>query len=146
MSVQTYPDEAAIRHVGEGLRAASLSEAEWTHGAHFAAALWVVACCPDLVAERAMPALIRRLNEALGGTNSDTAGYHETITQASLRAVRAHLAGEPNGTPLHEAHARLMAGPLGRSDWLLGYWSRERLFTPEARRAWVEPDLMALPF
>jgi len=35
----------------------------------------------------------------------------------------------------------LMAGPLGRSDWPLAYWSKARLFSVEARRGWVEPDV-----
>jgi len=31
-------------------------------------------------------------------------------------------------------------------NWLLEYWSRERLMSVDARRAWLEPDLKALPF
>ncbi len=30
--------------------------------------------------------------------------------------------------------------------WLLAYWSRERLFSLEARKGWVEPDIARLPF
>jgi hypothetical protein len=40
----------------------------------------------------------------------------------------------------------LLASPLGKSDWLLGYWSRTLLFSVEAGRGWVEPDLKPLPF
>jgi len=39
-----------------------------------------------------------------------------------------------------------MQSPFGNKDWLLAYWSKERLFSVEARRAWVEPDLAPLPF
>jgi hypothetical protein len=39
-----------------------------------------------------------------------------------------------------------MLSPLGEPEWLLAYWSRERLFSMEARREWVEPDLGELPF
>jgi len=35
--------------------------------------------------------------------------------------------------------------PLGQPQWLLEYWTRERLFSVEARRNWVEPDLAPLP-
>ena len=73
--------------------------------------------------------------------NTDTEGYHETITLASIAAARAVLAAHPAQTPLHEVHAALMAGPLGRSGWILAWWSKDRLFAPKARRAWVEPDL-----
>ncbi|CAN5380708.1 hypothetical protein BH10PSE13_BH10PSE13_12100 [soil metagenome] len=141
-----YADEANFAAIGEGFCTASLTVAQWTHGAHFAAALWLIRRRPDLLPERDMPAMIRRLNEAQGGVNSESAGYHETITQASLRGVRAHLGGDAPDAPLHAVHARLMAGPLGRSDWPLAHWSRERLFATEARARWVEPDIMPLPF
>jgi hypothetical protein len=89
--------------------------------------------------------MIRAYNEATGGANTDTVGYHETITQASLRAARRFLTESPPG-PLHATCNALMASPLGDPDWLLMYWSRERLFSVEARRARVEPDLQELPF
>ena len=77
-----------------------------------------------------------------GVANTDTSGYHETITVASLRIARAWLIERPD-MPLHGALAELLMSPLGRSDWPLAYWSRERLFSVAARRAWVDPDLRA---
>ncbi len=136
-----YPHEAALIDVAERFRACTLPKAEWTHAAHFAVAIWLIRRCPDVNADAEMPDMIRRYNVSVGGTNSDSEGYHETITLASLRAARAHLSGEPAEAPLHAILARLMAGPLGRSDWLLAHWSREMLFSVEARRHWVEPDL-----
>jgi hypothetical protein len=35
-----------------------------------------------------------------------------------------------------------IAGPCGRSDWLLGFWRRETLFSVGARRHWVAPDVL----
>jgi hypothetical protein len=40
----------------------------------------------------------------------------------------------------------LMGSRLGSPEWLLEYWTRSRLFSVEARRAWVEPDIKELPF
>ncbi len=40
----------------------------------------------------------------------------------------------------------LLASELGRSEWLLVYWSPELLFTVRARKTWVEPDRKPLPF
>lgn len=94
---------------------------------------------------RDMPGLIRAYNAATGVPNTDTDGYHETITVASLRAARAWL-GQRAGEPLAATLAGLLASDYGRSGWLLAYWSRTRLFSVEARRAWVEPDLQPLPF
>lgn len=146
MPVQIFASEADIHRIGLGLLDLSLPKAEWTHAAHFAAALWLMRYRPGLDLPRAMPGLIRTYNEATGVANTAAGGYHETITQASLRAARATFDRTPPTTPVFEIANVLMASPLGRSAWLLAYWSEPRLFSPEARRAWCEPDLQPLPF
>jgi len=92
-----------------------------------------------------MPLLIRAYNEATGVPNTDTSGYHETITIASLCAARAWL-DDRAGATLHTALEELLVSPFGRSDWLFQHWSTELLLSVAARRAWVEPDLSPLPF
>jgi hypothetical protein len=136
-----YPDDDAIARLGARFLDLGLPKTEWTHAAHFATTLWLFATRPDIAPERDMPALIRAYNASVGGVNDDHHGYHETITQASIGAARAFVAERHRGEPLHEAVDALMAGPLGRSDWLLDHWSRDRLFSVEARRGWIAPDL-----
>jgi len=136
--------EDAIDRIGRGLLDRSLPKDEWTHAAHFAAAFWLLTR-PGMDAMRDMPPAIRAYNESIGGMNTDTAGYHETITVASLRAARKWLEDRPD-VPLHRALEALLASPFGRSDWLLKYWSRETLFSVAARKTWVEPDVQPLPF
>lgn len=138
----TDEDMAAL---AADFRACTLPKERWTHGAHFATALWLILRRPDLMAERDMPALIRRYNESIGGVNDDKGGYHETITQASLHMARMLLAGLPADTSLAAAHAALMASSLGDKDWPFTYWSRDRLMSADARLGWVEPDLKPLP-
>ena len=36
-------------------------------------------------------------------------------------------------------------GAMGKRDWPLRFWSRERLFSVEARRGFLPPDLAAMP-
>lgn len=136
--------DAQIDHVAKGLLDCTLPNHEWTHAAHFAAAFSLLRR-RDVDAVREMPRLIRSYNEASGVRNTDTSGYHETITLASLRAARAWLAHRQQSA-LHEALNELLASHFGRSDWLLAYWSRAVLFSAEARRAWVDPDLKPLDF
>ena len=83
-------------------------------------------------------------NVAVGGVNDDTSGYHETITQAYLAAIRAFVAALPAGIADSQAVACLLATPMGDKTWPLTFWSRERLFSVQARRGWVEPDLAPL--
>src|SRR3954468_23114183 len=95
-----YASEGEIMHIGEGLMACSLKKEEWTHAAHFAAALWLMRYRTDLDASRDMPGMIRAYNESVGRANDDSGGYHETITQASLRALRGVLDANPGDTPI----------------------------------------------
>ena len=131
--------DADIERIARGLIDRTLPKSGWTHAAHFAAAFWLLRHRGEAAFDE-MPPLIRAYNESTGVANTDSGGYHETITLASLRLARAWLA-ERSGVPLHAALAELLAGPYGRSDWPLAYWSRERLFSVAARRSWVEPDL-----
>ncbi len=137
-----FADDEAVRHLGEGLIACTLTREEWTHEAHLAACLYILAERPDLVAERDLPGLIRRFNESVGGVNSDTEGYHETITQVYIRGVRGFLARTEVELPLVEKVNGLLLAPEGRRDWPLGFYSRELLFSKRARLGWVEPDLV----
>ena len=139
-----YGSDIEIERIALGLRDRTLPKPEWTHAAHFAAALWLLRQ-HGLDALREIPPLIRAYNEATGVANTDTTGYHETITLASLRAGQAWLLARPR-VRLHDALQELLASPFGRSDWLLDYWSRDVLFSVAARRAWVEPDRKPLPF
>ena len=140
-----FARDEEVRRIGEGLIACTLTRPEWTHEAHLAACLYIVAERPDIVAERDLPHLIRRFNESVGGVNSDTEGYHETITQVYIRAVRAFLARSDTAPPLVEKVNALLKAPEGRRDWPLRFYSAERLFSVEARRGWVEPDLADVP-
>ena len=143
---EIYASEADIVRIGEGFSACTLTRAEWTHAAHFAAALWLMRYRPDLDARRDMPRMIRAYNESAGRVNDDHGGYHETITLASLRALRGVLDANPTEVPIYRIVNALMASTMGNPNWLLEYWSRDLLMSVEARRQWREPDLKALPF
>lgn len=139
------PDDASITRIGEGLIAATLPKPEWTHAAHVAAAAYFTVARPDLHAERAMPDAIARYNLACGVANTDTGGYHHSITLASLAAVRAGLALAPAGTLASQVNW-LLGGMLGDKHWPERFWTHQTLFSVPARRGWVAPDLAPLPF
>jgi len=141
-----FASEIDIIRIGEGLFAKTLPRTEWTHAAHFAAALWLMRYRPELDAAQIMPSLIRVYNESVGRVNDETGGYHETITLASLRAARGVFNAYPPDMPVYRIVNALMSTNLANPNWLLEYWSRERLISVEARREWVEPDLKSLPF
>jgi len=135
-----WPNDAAIRRVGTRFLACTLPKPEWTHEAHIATTSWLIVERPDILPERDLPDLIRRYNESVGGVNSDTEGYHETITQVFIRTLRRKLA-ETDGQGLAGRVNAVLVAPEGRRDWPLRFYSPELLFSKQARLGWVAPDL-----
>ena len=140
-----FVSEAAVARVGEGLLARGLPRPEWTHEAHFAATTYLLLRHPEIDLDRELPGLIRAYNESVGGVNSDTEGYHETITRVFLHGVRRFLSGANPASPIHELVNELLLSPMGRRDWPLRFYSHDRLLSVEARREFVPPDLAPLP-
>jgi hypothetical protein len=140
-----FTSDAEIVHLGERFLARTLPKEEWTHEAHLATTTWLLLRRPDVDVDRELPGLIRRYNESVGGVNSDSEGYHETITRAFLAGVRLFLAEADRTEQLHELVNELLLSPIGRRDWPLRFYSRERLLSVGARRNFVPPDLAALP-
>jgi len=142
--VRLFEDDATIVAIGEGLLARTLPRVAWTHEAHLAACTWIVRDRPDIVPERDMASIISSYNEAVGGVNDDTQGYHETITQVYIAGVKAHLAELPEETPLWQAVNSLLLSDRGRRELPLRFYSKDLLFSVPARRGFVEPDRASL--
>ena len=144
-SPRLFTTDAEIIRLGEGLLACTATREEWTHEAHLAATAYLLLRRPEIDLDEELPGIIRRFNESVGGVNSDTEGYHDTITHSFLRGVRLFLEDADVRSPLHELVNELLLSPMGRRDWPLRFYSRERLFSVEARKAHVEPDLASMP-
>ena len=140
-----FTSEASVARVGEGLLARDLLREEWTHEAHLAATTYLLLRHPEIDLDAELPDLIRGYNESVGGVNSDTEGYHDTITRVFLHGIRLFLSEADLREPLHELVNGLLLSPMGRRDWPLRFYSRERLFSVDARRGFLRPDLSALP-
>jgi hypothetical protein len=130
--------------IGEAMLACTLPKESWTHEAHLSTCLWLLVERPDIDVDAQIGGLIRRYNVSVGGVNDATQGYHETITRAFVAGVRAYLAREVERDLLAAVNG-LLAAPEGQREWPLRFWSRERLFSPEARLGFVAPDLAPLP-
>ena len=138
--LNTYHEVAAFIRDFE---ACCLPKSRWTHQAHLTAGFWYLqnhapGDALDMIRER-----IWRHNESVGTANTDTDGYHETITRLYMTAIAAHVAQHRHLT-FDESLAALLASPPGDSAWPLEHYSRERLFSLAARRGWIEPDLQPI--
>ena len=142
----SFPNDSSIERLALRMIDRTLAKQEWTHAGHFAAALWLLRHRRELTTPTEIRRLIMSYNESTNTANTDTSGYHHTITLASMRAASDVLDSVASATPLHIVLETLMASDLGNHNWLLSYWSQEKLFSVEARRQWLEPDRAPLPF
>jgi hypothetical protein len=136
-----YASESVIRALVNGLLDATWPEADWKHREHCVATLGLLLFRPDMDLDRELPGIIQRYNLAHGGQNTDTTGYHHTITLIYLNAIRDFLSSLPTNTSPGDAARALLQSPIAKKDYPLRYYSRERIMSTEARRGWVDPDL-----
>ena len=123
--------------------ARTLPKAEWTHHAHLRVGTWHVL---KYGADSALPLLrerISRYNESVGTINSDDSGYHETVTAFYVKAISAVIARRDPAVSLDEL-ADAVIDRIGSREYPLRFYSKARLFSVEARRAWIDPDLKSL--
>ncbi len=136
-----FESDDAVRHVGQGLLARTLPRPEWTHEGHLAATMWLVVERPDVDLDTDLRGIISAYNESVGGVNDAAQGYHHTITGCFLNAVRDH-ARETAGQGLAERVNTLLLSPRGQRDWPLRFYTRELLFSVEARLGFVAGDIV----
>jgi hypothetical protein len=111
--------------------------------AHLTVGLWHARNFgPDEALER-VRAGIKRYNVACGTENTESRGYHETLTRFYMTVIGRFLAESTDGDDLL-ALANSLIEQLGDRQLPLTYYTRERLMSVEARRSWVEPDLRAV--
>ena len=140
---ETFRSTAEILSLVRRFEDCTLPRGEWTHAAHLTVALWHLLQFdwPESVAR--VRRGIKRYNAAHGILETPTGGYHETLTLFWLRAVRAFLEAERNEARalVHLANDLAATADKGLP---LAHYTRARLFSPEARAGWVEPDLKPL--
>jgi hypothetical protein len=135
------PDDDAL---WRGFHDRTLPEPQWTHAAHLRIA-WLHLVRYELdEAHLRMRAGIVLLNAVHGLVETPQRGYHETLTWVWLALVRAACRNAPGGDPCGNSTSILSQPGLERTAPLRHY-SRDRLFSLEARARFVPPDLAPLP-
>jgi hypothetical protein len=117
----------------------SLSKTEWTHFRHLVMALWYLRRHERDEATSLIRDGIQRYNQCQGNLT----GYHETITLAWVAVIEEFLSGIDLNVSLSVLAGELLS-QCGDKNYLLRFYSEERLFSDEARQRWVAPDLAAI--
>lgn len=137
---KTLSADADVENFVSAFNSRQLPKHEWTHQAHLVVGLWYTVRYDAVEALNRIRSSIRQYNEAIGTENTDRSGYHETLTRFYLWNIASHVQRH-EGRTLIGMLAALLDSPIAEPRYPFSYYSRERLFSVEARRSWVEPDL-----
>jgi hypothetical protein len=121
----------------------TLPKSEWTHSAHLLTGACYVHALGREAALAKMRECVRRYNESVGGKNTETSGYHETITVMWIRLLDS-LRREATEMERAEFAALAVERFAARRDIFREYYDFDLLGSTEARMRWIEPTLKAL--
>jgi hypothetical protein len=133
-----YETEDEITTLVESFENGTIPRHEWNHAGHLTVALYY---CAHHVLETASDKMRRNLLHHLKNIGVDLTRempYHETLTAFWMRTVDDFRKSK-NGASIIETANELIAA--FDKDYPLRFYSRELLFSDEARARPVEPDL-----
>ena len=133
-----YKDETEIAEVVRGFEDATISRDKWKHAEHLTVALHYLSQHDIETATAKMRDGIFKLLGAFGVDTAKEMPYHETLTIFWMRAV-ADFNASKNGSSLLDKANELVANY--DKDYPLRFYSREYLFSDEARAKFVDGNL-----
>jgi hypothetical protein len=118
--------------------ASTLPKERWTHGAHLLAGACYVHRMGQAAAMDHMRSCVRRYNEAVGGKNTATSGYHETITVFWIKVLDALLL---RAQPIARAKFAALAVErfAAQRDLFRRFYDFDVIASTEARAEWIPP-------
>jgi hypothetical protein len=131
-----YKTETEIDAVVRGFESCSTGKSEFTHISHLTVAAWYLRRLSLEQATEQMRASLFRFIDHYGIEGK----YHETLTVFWMRVVQKRLDElDPTLSLLEVANA--VIEPFSNSHLVFDYYSQALLWSAEARRTWMQPDL-----
>jgi hypothetical protein len=118
----------------------TLPKERWTHAAHLLTGACYVHELGEAAAIDTMRSRVSQYNEAVGGKNTATSGYHETITIAWIKLLTGLLR---EAGPIARAEFAALAVRRFADDRAIfaRYYDFDLTASVLARRSWVPPNL-----
>ncbi len=134
-----YETESAIEKIVRAFENGTISRDDWRHAEHLTVALYYVSHTPTISdALNRMRAGIFNLLETFGVDLENEMPYHETLTVFWMQTVSDFIKCKSDVSVV-EIYNELVE--RFDKDYPLKFYSRELLFSDEARRNFVESDL-----
>jgi hypothetical protein len=134
-----YNTENEIIEIIKLFEAAKLPHESWRHAEHLTMAMHYSLHFDFDEALNKMRSGILKLNDFHGVVTTNERGYHETLTVIWTRAVSDYVTANPEKSRLEMANEIIEKFD---KNYPLRFYSRELLFSVEARFGFVEADLM----
>jgi len=135
-----YKDEDEIKKLVAAFEDASIARDVWKHAEHLVVALYYANKYDlETAIAKMKDGLFNLLTVGFKVDLLKEMPYHETLTVFWMRAVD-EFARSTNGMSLHEKANSLIE--TFDKDYPLRFYSREFLFSDEARARFVEPDIV----
>jgi hypothetical protein len=134
-----YENEDEIEKLVASFEDASIARDVWKHAQHLVVALYYVNRHDlETATNKMRDGLFNLLTEGFKVDLSKEMPYHETLTVFWMKTVD-EFSRSTNGKPLHEKANTLIEA--FDKDYPLKFYTREYLFSDEARARFVEPDV-----
>ena len=136
-----YKNESEVLELVRSFESATIAHDDWKHAEHLVVALYYLTGHDlDTAYAKMRDGILNLLVKGFKLDLTKEMPYHETITLFWMRTV-AEFNASKNGASLLEK-ANEVAYKWDK-DYPLNFYSRELLFSDEARARFVEPDLDA---
>ncbi len=112
----------------------------WTHRAHLAVGIVYVSRFSFDEALSRIRIQINQYNRISG----NPLGYNETITVLFLRKIASVMSHDGTNIVLHTRLSELAS--ICNRAWIYDHYSRELIWSTEAKASWKEPDVKPLDF
>lgn len=132
--------DARLFELVERFEACELPINNWTHRAHLAVGLVYLSRLSFDEATIKIRQRINDYNRAMGNPQ----GYNETVTILFLRKIKSVASDKTRPKTLHELLVTLE--DVCSVAWIYRYYSKQLVWSDEAKKVWQEPDLRALDF
>jgi hypothetical protein len=128
------------RELVEQFEARTLPKDQWTHTAHFVMAFWYCYHFPLPQAIQKIRNGITTYNVSVGGSNTESTGYHETITLFYTFTITNYLLTSGIIVLSDEQLTLFLQQPFLGKNYLLQFYNKTVLESKDARMGWVPPD------
>ena len=136
-----YKSESEVIDLVRSFEDASIPHDDWKHAAHLVVALYYLSHHDlDAACDKMRSGILNLLEHGFKVDLKKEMPYHETITVFWMRTVAAYNTSVNGASLLEKANE---VAYRWDKDYPLNFYTRELLFSDEARTRLVEPDIRA---